>query len=109
MGLMLISFSYPHRFKFHCLVECRHRFLGGICQHTGGRRGINRRLACDNSVRDQRLVSVDGDVLHNDLLLAPTSMLVEPLGQKRDRTRGFVSELQVFRMSLEMPAVEPAS
>ena len=83
MGLMLISFSYPHRFKFHCLVECRHRFLGGICQHTGGRRGINRRLACDNSVRDQRLVSVDGDVLHNDLLLAPTSMLVERRSKAR--------------------------
>lgn len=30
-------------------------------------------------IRDQRLVGVHGDVLHGDLLLASTPMLIKPL------------------------------
>ena len=40
------------------------------------RRGIARELTGDNGVRDHRLVRVNGNVLHNDLLLPSTSMLI---------------------------------
>jgi hypothetical protein len=53
-----------------------------------GRQALSRSLnpvllggaAGSNSIGDQRLIGVDGHVLHGDLLLAPTSMLIEPLG-----------------------------
>ena len=47
-----------------------------LCQAGRRRRGIARELTGDNGVRDHRLVRVNGNVLHNDLLLPSTSMLI---------------------------------
>jgi hypothetical protein len=38
----------------------------------------------EDTICDERLVGVDGDVLHQDLLLATTSMLVQPHRQQRN-------------------------
>ena len=105
MGLMLISFPYPPPVQFHSLSSSdRHRLLGGGLSAQRRTTRLRLLVARDNTVRDHRLVSVDGDVFDDDLLLASASVLVEPFGQKRNCPRGFVSELQVFCMSLEMLA-----
>ena len=93
MGLSLISFSglpCPHRIRQPCLVEDRHRVgtssqKGRGCDSATGSGSDalgNDRLTC----RDV----VGGDVLHGDLLLAPTSVVVEPFRQHYDGAGGLV-------------------
>jgi hypothetical protein len=67
-------FVHPRRLEFPCVVEPRHRLLGGICQAGRGRRNIAGWLVRHNGVRNHRMVRVDGDVLHDDLLLPSTSL-----------------------------------
>jgi hypothetical protein len=53
-------------------------------------------FAANNMVCDHCLIGIHGYMLHRDLLLPTTSMLIQSLGQQRYRSRGFVSELQIF-------------
>lgn len=61
-----------------------HWLLGCICQEGRGRRGIACGLTRDNGVRDHRLVRVDGDVLHDDLLLPAASSLSVNIASVRE-------------------------
>ena len=73
---------------FHGLLRTAHQ-QGGI-------------LGANNLVSDHGLIGIHGHMLHRDLLLPTTSMLIQSLGQQRHRSRGFVSELQIFCMRLEI-------
>jgi hypothetical protein len=98
MGLMLISFSYPRRLRLAGLVEPRHRLvgrIGRIGKENWGGHDIARRLVRHNDIGDQCLVGVDGDVLHYDLLLPSTPMLVESYSQRLHRSCSFVSEREI--------------
>ena len=61
----------------------RQQVAGGPCWAT------LRRLARGDGIRDQCLVGIDGNVLHGDLLLASTPMLVKPLCEYTHGTGGF--------------------
>jgi hypothetical protein len=69
MGLMLISFSYPPTGSSLIASLSRHGLVGNICRDSGGRNGVARWFARHNGVRDQYPISIDGDVLYDDLLL----------------------------------------
>ena len=104
MGLMLIRTSYPPQpapFASVCGSDIWHRLVDSGRQELSGRDRVVR-LASHDAIRDHCLVGIDSDVLHNDLLLAATSVLVKSLSQHCHRPRSFVGELQVFRMSLKI-------
>ena len=49
-----------------------------------------------DTIRDQRLVGMDGNVLHGDLLLASAPMLIKPFGKYSYGPSGLFGELEEF-------------
>jgi hypothetical protein len=66
------------------------RLVGSGCQQ-GGATGLFRPTV-HNLIRYHRLSGVDRHMFYRDLLLTPPSVLVQALGQRCQRPRGFVSE-----------------
>jgi hypothetical protein len=55
-----------------------------------------------NLICDHRLIGIHGHMLHRDVLLPATSMVIQALAEKCYRPGGFIGELQIFCMCLEI-------
>src|SRR5215831_5253084 len=114
MGLVYWALTHSSvilRSGRHSLLVRRLQVLHGLlraARQQGSSTGI-RGFAANDLVGDHCLIGVHSHVLHRDLLLPTTSMLIQSLGQQRYRSGGFVSQVQVFCMSLEIIDAGPGA
>jgi hypothetical protein len=103
MGLLVIS-ALILPLHWHDLgrswLDNLHRRGGGGGHEFGCRNGLE--LAAYNLIGDHRLIGIDRDMFHNDLLLTSPPMLIKPLCQQSNGPGRLIGQGKIFRAGLEI-------